>query len=159
MKYFEAIEIGETLDLGSHMFRAEEIIRYATRYDPQPFHTDEVAARSSLFGGLCASGWHTASVFMRKMVDAYGHQARLMEMAGDPVARLGPSPGFDELRWLKPVYAGNTIRYTAEVIGKSKLRSKAEWGLLTFRSEGVNQAGEPVFRLVGHTLIERAPEG
>ncbi|MCC2110874.1 MAG: MaoC family dehydratase [Hyphomicrobiales bacterium] len=157
MKYFEAIELGEKLDLGSHTFEAEEIIRYASRYDPQPFHVDEAAAKESFFGSLCASGWHTAAIFMRKMVEAYGRQARLMEMAGDPVARVGPSPGFDELRWLKPVYAGDTVSYTAEVIGKTELRSRPQWGLLHFRSEGLNQADEPVFRLVGYTLIERAP--
>ena len=155
MKFFEEIEIGETMELGSHVFHAEDIIRFAARYDPQPFHLDAEAAKDSLFGGLCASGWHTAAVFMRRMVEAFGHRARILEAAGEPVARLGPSPGFVELRWLKPVYAGDRVSYTTEIIDRKPLRSRPRWGLVTFRSEGRNQHDEPVFRLIGHGLVER----
>ena len=75
-----------------------------------------------------------------------------------PVARLGPSPGFDDLNWLKPVYKDDTVTYSATVTGKRALRSRPEWGLVAFCSEGVNQNGETVFRLNGHTLVEREPQ-
>ena len=86
------------------------------RYDPQPFHLDEAAAARSHFGALCASGWHTAAIWMRLMVDYRTRDGDAARARGEPVAALGPSPGFRELKWLKPVYVGDTITYATEVI-------------------------------------------
>ena len=97
MKYFEDIAVGERIAVGSHTFRADEIKTFATNFDPQPFHLDESAAENSHFGALCASGWHTAVVWMRLMVD---YRRRLSEAArarGEPVATMGPALGFREL--------------------------------------------------------------
>ena len=99
---FEDFAIGNRYELGRHTFSAEDIIQFATRYDPQPFHTDEVAAARSHFGGLVASGWHTASVYMKL-------QARAIAERGTDLAQSGPSPGFRNLRWPRPVFAGDTL--------------------------------------------------
>src|SRR3712207_4174250 len=104
MRFFEDIPLGERRAVGSHLFTAEEIKRFARAYDPQPFHLDEEAAAASHFGRLCASGWHTLAVWMKlnvRKVQQSGEQVRVAM----PIPRVGVSPGFDELRWLKPVYA------------------------------------------------------
>jgi acyl dehydratase len=120
--YFEDLVIGETEELGSHTFTADDIVGFARQFDPQPFHVDAEAARGSLFGALCASGWHTASVWMKRMV-GYRERTRADALArGERPARLGPSPGFSNLKWVKPVYAGDTIAYRSTVTAK---RAKA----------------------------------
>jgi acyl dehydratase len=155
MKFFEDIAVRERRAIGSHRFTAEEIKRFAAAYDPQPFHMDEAAARHSHFGGLCASGWHTLAVWMQLNVGEWQRQARELESAGMPVARIGPSPGFDELKWLKPVYAGATITFETEIIAKKPSRSRPEWGLISMRNIGRNEAGEHVISFIAHVFIER----
>ena len=155
MNFFEDIAVGERRQLGSHRFTAEEIKRFAAAYDPHPFHLDEAAGRDSHFGGLCASGWHTLAVWMQLNVRETERQARNLEMAGIPVARIGPSPGFDELKWLKPVFAGETISYEAEIIARKPSRSRPEWGLISMRNIGRNQAGEDVVSFIAHVFVER----
>ncbi|PLX35683.1 MAG: dehydratase, partial [Hyphomicrobiales bacterium] len=124
-KYFEDIHLGEQADLGSYQFTAEEIIRFAAAYDPQPFHVDEARAADSHFGGLIASGWHTAAIWMKLMV---AYQTRLARTRGLPEhgerPKMGPSPGFREMKWMAPVRAGDTIRYTSRVTEKIDLSSK-----------------------------------
>jgi acyl dehydratase len=158
MKYFEEIHVGDTFAVGRHSFTADEIKAFARRFDPQLFHLDEPAAERSHFGALCASGWHTAVVWMRLMVD---YRRGMMEAArarGEPVARLGPALGFRELKWLKPVYVGDLIEYTSEVIETRLSISRPRSGLMTIRSTGVNQNGEPVISFVSTTFVERRPE-
>ncbi|MEC9367384.1 MAG: MaoC family dehydratase [Pseudomonadota bacterium] len=154
--YFEDIEIGETAELGTHLFTEEDILSFARRFDPQRFHVDPVAAKDSLFGGLCASGWHTASVWMRLMVR---HQAALAARSGSEAfahqARLGASPGFRQLKWLKPVYPGDTIAYRSTITEKVELDSRPGWGLVCTLAEGFNQKGEPVISFVGQVFVER----
>jgi acyl dehydratase len=154
MKYFEEIAIGERQELGSHTFTVEEIKRFAKAFDPQPFHTDEAAAEASHFGRLCASGWHTLAVWMKLNVREMQRRAG-RERKGVRQARLGPSPGFEELRWLKPVYAGDTINFATEVIAAKPSRSRPEWGLVSIRNTGVNQHGETAISFVGHVFVER----
>ena len=157
MKYFEDVQLGERIGVGSHTFKADEIKAFATRFDPQPFHVDESAAERSHFGALVASGWHTAAVWMRLMVE---QRKRLMEAArarGEPVAAMGPALGFRELKWLKPVYADDTIDYASEVIETRISQSRPGLGLLSIRSTGVNQRGEPVISFVSTTFVERRP--
>lgn len=157
MRYFEDMEVGETAELGNHTFTAESIKRFARAFDPQPFHVDEDAAATSLFGGLCASGWHTAAVCIRLISD-YRLRNTDGETAADDHPGIGPSPGFDDLKWLKPVYAGQTIAFTTTVTGLRASRSRPEWGILTSLNEGRGQDGELVFSFVGHLFVPRRPQ-
>jgi acyl dehydratase len=127
------------------------------RFDPQPFHVDEAAAARSHFGALVASGWHTAVTWMRMMVE---QRRRLVEAArarGEPVAAIGPALGLRELKWLKPVYADDTIDYESEIIETRASESRRNLGLLTIRSTGINQHGEPVKSFISTTFVERRP--
>ena len=157
MKYFEDIQVGDTFEVGRHAFTADNIKAFATRFDPQLFHVDEAAAGRSHFGALCASGWHTALAWMRLMVDYRRRLDETMRARGEPVAGIGPALGFRELKWLKPVYVGDTIDYKSEVIETRVSNSRPGLGLMSFRTVGVNQNGEPVISLVSTTFVERRP--
>jgi acyl dehydratase len=153
--YFEDLVIGETEELGAYTFLPDDIIGFARQFDPQPFHVDAEAAKHSLFGGLCASGWHTASVWMKHMV-GYRDRIRAHALArGERPARLGPSPGFSNLKWLKPVYAGDTITYRTTVTAKRASASRPGWGLVFHHNTGTNQHGEEVFSFDGMVFWER----
>jgi acyl dehydratase len=155
MKFFEDVTVGEHFELGRHTFTADDIKAFARRFDPQPFHLDEEAAARSHFGALCASGWHTAAVWMRLMVEYQRRQDDMLRARGAGVATLGPSPGFRELKWLKPVYAGDTVSYGSEVVETRPSNSRPGWGLMTIRNSGVNQKGEPVISFVSVAFVER----
>jgi acyl dehydratase len=155
MKFFEDIAVGDRLELGRHTFTADVIKRFARRYDPQPFHVDEAAAAGSHFGALVASGWHTAAVWMRLMVEHHRRDMDAMRARGEPAAELGPSPGFRELKWLKPVYAGDTVGYATEIVEARPSNSRPAWGLITIRNGGVNQKGEPVISFVSTAFVQR----
>jgi acyl dehydratase len=151
---YERIVVGEVYQYGSHTFTAEEIKRFAGAFDPQPFHLDEEKAAAGPFGRLAASGWHTAAIMMRLFVT---HSAREVERAaarGEPVPRFGPSPGFDDLKWLRPVFAGDTITYSGRIIGKRESQSRPGWGIVSMETTGVNQNGEPVFVFTGHVFAQ-----
>jgi acyl dehydratase len=158
MKYFEDIQIGDVFPVGRHTFAANEIKAFAGRFDPQRFHMDEAAAEQSPFGALCASGWHTAVIWMRLMVDRRRALAEAARARGEPVAAMGPALGFRDLKWLKPVYVGDTIDYKSEVIERRPSASQPRSGLMTIISTGVNQNGEPVISFVSTTFVERRPE-
>jgi acyl dehydratase len=154
MMFFEEVVVGEIADLGAHTFTAEEIKRFASAFDPQPFHLDEAAAEASHFGKLCASGWHTLAVWMRLNVRRLQQLSDGRAAAGLAAARLGPSPGFEQLKWLRPVYVGDSVTFTTEVIAKRASRSRPGWGVVSMRSLGRNQAGEDVISFVGHVFVE-----
>jgi acyl dehydratase len=158
MKYFEDIQVGDVFEVGRYTFTADSIKAFAMRFDPQPFHLDEAAAERSHFGALVASGWHTAVAWMRLMVDYRRRMAEAARARGEPVAGIGPALGFRELKWLKPVYVGDTIEYKSEVIEMRLSDSRPLAGLMTFRSTGVNQRGEPVLSLISTTFVERRGE-
>ena len=158
MKFFEDIVVGERSELGSHTFTADDIKRFARRFDPQPFHVDEAAAARSHFGALVASGWHTASTWMRLMVEYQRREDDARRARGEPVAGLGPSPGFRDLKWLKPVYAGDTVTYATEVIETRTSNSRPQWGLMSIRNSGVNQKGEPVISFISVVFVQRRTE-
>ena len=158
MKYLEDIAVGEKAVLGSHLFTAEEIKAFAARFDPQAFHLDEEAARQSAFGGLCASGWHTVAIWMRLMIAHRRRESEARGARGEPVAQQGPSPGFRELKWLKPVYAGDTLTYTSEVLATRASASRRGWGLVTSLNTAVNQKGERVMSFIGNVFVERRPQ-
>jgi acyl dehydratase len=155
MKFFDDLEVGVRRELGKHTFTAEEIKRFATIYDPQPFHIDEEAAKHSHFGKLCASGWHTAAVCMRMIVDANKRLATEMTDRGEKTAKVGPSPGFTNLQWLKPIYVGDTITFISELIEKRPLQSRPGWGMIRNRVFGINQNGVEVYQFEGIAFIER----
>ena len=115
MHFFEDLVVGQRREVGSFTFTAEDIKRFATQFDPQRFHLDEEAGRNSLFGGLAASGWHVGSVCMKLLVADGQRQAKEAAARGETVAVWGPSPGFRELRWIKPVLAGDTIAFASEI--------------------------------------------
>ena len=121
---FDAIAIGRHFDFGVYEFTAERIKDYACQFDPQIFHLDEAAAEKSAFGGLCASGWHTASALMRLQVDYFAALAN----QGETLPRFGMSPGFDNLKWLKPVYAGDRVAYSGTVARQTAVALAARTG-------------------------------
>ncbi len=155
MKFFEDIRVGDVYDVGRYTFTADNIKAFARRFDPQPFHVDEIAAERSHFGALCASGWHTALAWMRLMIDYRRRMDEAMQARGETVAGIGPALGFRDLKWLRPVYVGDTVAYKSEVIETRLSESRSHAGLMTFRSTGVNQKGEPVISLISTTFVER----
>lgn len=157
MKYLDDIHVGDRFELGSHTFTAAEIKSFAGRFDPQRFHLDEAEAERSHFGALCASGWHTAAIWMRLMVDYRRRAAEAARSRGEPVAATGPAPGFRDLKWLKPVYVDDTISYMSEVTHARVSASRPGWGLLTTRGSGVNQRGEIVISFESTVFVERRP--
>jgi acyl dehydratase len=155
MHFFEDLVVGQRREVGSFTFTAEDIRRFATQFDPQRFHLDEEAGRNSLFGGLAASGWHVGSVCMKLLVADGQRQAKEAAARGEQVAVWGPSPGFRELRWIKPVLAGDTIAYASDIESLRTSEKRPEWGILQARNTGTNQRGEPVFSLLATAFVPR----
>ena len=143
-RYFEDFEAGETIELGNVEVSEDEIVEFARRYDPQTFHIDAERAKDSIYGGLIASGWHTAALCMRLLVDG---------VFGDSSA-MG-SPGVDELRWLKPVRPGDVLAGRITVLERVPSRSKPDRGIVRFRAELDNQHGETVLRFDGLAMMGR----
>ena len=144
--YFEDFVAGSTYQLGSRVVSREEIIAFAREFDPQPFHVDEQAAEKGPFGGLAASGWHTAPIFMRLYVDALLGRS----------ASMG-SPGGDELRWLVPVRPGDTLSGRVTIERTEPSGHRADRGTVHMQSELVNQDGEVVMRLRARGYFARRP--
>ncbi|MEL7229339.1 MAG: MaoC family dehydratase [Pseudomonadota bacterium] len=142
MLHFEDFPEGLSLPLGPHHFDAESIIRFAEQFDPQPFHLDAHSPAAKQLGGLIASGWHTCSALMRMMCDAY-----LLNTASQG------SAGLDEVRWLKPVFAGDTLTGTATVDSRRVLNSRPNMGVVNFTYLMNNQKGEPVLRMRGMGFV------
>jgi len=147
MMYWEDFQPGDRIEMGRHTFTPEEIVAFARQFDPQPFHVDAEAAKKSFFGGLIASGWHTCSIGMRLTVESHVNRT----------ASLG-SPGLDNIRWLKPVRAGDTISYSRIVLESRASESRPGVGLVKSRWEAVNQAGETVMTMEGWGMFGRRPK-
>ncbi len=155
MSFFEDIRLGDRAIVGQHTFTAADIKSFALRFDPQRFHVDEVAAEQSHFGALCASGWHSTIMFMRLMLE-YERRANEAALArGERVAQLGPALGLRELRWLIPVYAGDTLEYASEVVELRISNSRPDVGLMSVRITGINQRGELAISYLSTTFVER----
>ncbi|WP_267394000.1 MULTISPECIES: MaoC family dehydratase [unclassified Sphingomonas] len=147
MQYFEDIAVGDTASFGRYAVTREEVIAFAERYDPQPFHLSDQAAAATHFGRLSASGWHTCAMTMAMLVEhstAIGH------------AGLG-SPGLDELRWLRPVYPGDTLRCETEVLDARRSASRPEMGLLKSRMTVFNQDDVAVMTFVSNLMVATRP--
>jgi acyl dehydratase len=152
-QYWEEVEIGQRRDLGTYTFTEEEIIRFARKYDPQPFHIDPDAAKNSIFGGIIASGWHTVAIWMKLSI-----AERARSAGTSPLQRAGVSPGYEDMRWLKPVRPGMTLRYAAQTTGKVELQSRQDFGILLTSNEAHGENGELVFRFTGKSLVRRRPK-
>jgi acyl dehydratase len=155
MRFFEDIQVGQRREIGSFTFAADGIKAFAAQFDPQAFHLDEEAGRKSLFGGLAASGWHVGSVCMKLLVADGQREASEMVARGEKVGVWGPSPGFRELRWIRPVLAGDTISFASEIESLRASSSRPEWGVLEARNTGTNQKGEPVFSMLAIAFVPR----
>lgn len=149
MKYYEDIEVGSTQSFGSYTVTLEEVTDFASKYDPQPFHLDEEFAATTHFGRLSASGWHTCAMTMAMMVE---------NMKNEESAGLG-SPGVDQLRWVKPVYPGDTLRCETEVLEKRRSAKRPEMGIFKSRGRTFNQHGELVLEMVSNGLIRTRDPG
>jgi acyl dehydratase len=159
MGFFEDMQIGQHRELGSFTFTAELIKEFARQFDPQRFHLDEEEGRKSLFGGLAASGWHVASVCMKLLVADGQREASEAAARGEEVAVWGPSPGFRELRWIKPVLAGDTISFSSEVESLRPSAKRPEWGIMQARNIGTNQRGELVYSFLATGFVPRRNPG
>lgn len=157
MPYFEDITIGNRRELGSFTFLADDIKKFAAKFDPQPFHLDEEAGRKSVFGGLAASGWHVSAIFMKLTVAHFKREAEAALARGEKPVAAGPSPGFDDLRWIRPVLAGDTLTYVSEISSLRALESRPQWGLVGFHNSATNQRGELVFSFEGKAFAPRRP--
>jgi len=152
MRLIELTPPGRKVITGTMTFAAEDIVRFARKYDPQPFHTDPEAARHSVFGGLCASGWHTCAGWMKTYIAYRDAEMARLEAQGLTPPKLGPSAGFKKLQWLRPVYAGDSITYSIELVSSRPLASRpGTWLNLTI-NDGVNQNGDVVMRYDGTVL-------
>ena len=154
--YYEDQRIGAVSAYGAHTFTRDGIIAFAVLYDPQPFHLSEEGAKASMYGSLIASGWHTASICMRLMIDARDRARAQHAALGEPLAQLGVSPGFRDMRWPAPVRPGDTIAYSGRVESARETK-RPQWGLVTSRNTGVNQHGAEVFAFTSIVLWERRP--
>ena len=144
--WWEDLVPGSVRDLGSITVSRDDILRFAREFDPQPFHLDDRAGEASVFGGLCASGWHTCALAMRLMVTEFLSQS----------ASLG-SPGMESVQWLKPVFPGDTLSLRHRIIESRPMNSRPDVGLVRTVWEMHNQRGEPVLHMDGYGMFRRRP--
>ena len=142
--YWEDLQPGTVRELGSVTVSTEEIKDFAEQFDPQPFHIDEAAGKRSIYGNLCASGWHTCAMAMRLTVDNFLNDSSSMG-----------SPGLESLRWLKPVYPGDTLMLKHSITESRPLRKRADIGLVRSTWEMFNQNGEKVLEMEGYSMFRR----
>jgi acyl dehydratase len=152
MRMTELYAFGAKTDIGFYTFDEETIIRFATRFDPQVFHVDAEAAKKTLFGGLCASGWHSCAGWMKTFVAYWTEETARLKRDGLIPPTLGPSPGFQKLQWLRPVFAGDTVRYSVTLLSSRNLTSRPGWILNSILCEGENQNGIAVIRFESTVL-------
>lgn len=155
--WFEDLTVGAETSLGQATFTRDLIIEFARRYDPQPFHMDDEAASRSLFGRLAASGWHTASTWMKQFVDTRTKFEKERPPGAEPAPRPGPSPGFTKLRWHRPVLVDDTVSYSSELVDK-RVTSRPGWGLIFSHNKGVNQNGVLVYEFTGSAFWPLRPK-
>jgi acyl dehydratase len=145
---YEDLEVGLVLDLGTKAVTADEIVEFAREFDPQPMHLDEAAGKASILGGLSASGWHTCSMYMRMVCDAF-----ILQSTSEG------SPGIEYVRWKKPVLAGDTLTGRATITTKRRSKSRPDIGFANCRGELMNQRGESVLELENTGMFRlRNPE-
>lgn len=148
--WWEDIELNVTTAIGSHRFEEAEMIRFSRQFDPQPFHIDPVAAKESFYKGIIASGWHVCCVWMRLMIE----HGRRRAAEGIP-SRGGVSPGFLDLRWVKPTRPGMTLHYDSTTHEKIELKSRKDVGLIRSLNLAVDDNGETVMSFTGQGFVQR----
>jgi acyl dehydratase len=144
MRLSELLPAGERREIGTYHFDADKIMDFANKFDPQYFHTDAERAKDSVFGGLCASGWHVCAAIMRANVDNIVAQAKAVAKAGGTPPKLGPAPGIRNLKWLKPVFAGDTIRIFMRFNSDRPVPSRPGRFIADLTYEAENEQGEIV---------------
>lgn len=149
MIYFEDLEVGAETYFGSYEVTREEVLEFARKFDPQPFHLSDEAAASTHFGRLAASGWHTCAMTMATIIRHFSEH--------EPQAGLG-SPGVDELRWLKPVYPGDTLHVRGKIVDKTPSRSRPDLGTFRTQTTVINQDEAPVMCFTSIVMIRRRPQ-
>ena len=147
MIYWEDLQVGAESEFGHYDVTREEVLEFARKYDPQPFHLSDEEAAKTHFGRIAASGWHTTAMSMAVIA---------RHVVADEQAGLG-SPGIDELRWLKPVYPGDRLTVRGEILDKTPSRSKPEIGSFRTWTTVTNQDDVPVMRFTSIVLIRRMP--
>ena len=147
MKYFEDMVVGTKSRFGRHEVTREDVLDFAGKYDPQPFHLSDEEAAKTHFGRIAASGWHTAGMAMRMIVDNF---------TNEKVASLG-GLGIDELRWLKPVYPGDVLSLETEVLEKNVSKSRPEMGIFRTKTTVFNQNDEPVMHYTTIAMVATRP--
>src|SRR3954452_17726741 len=147
MRYFEDIRVGDRASFGSYAVTRDEVLEFARKYDPQPFHLSDEEAAKTHFGRLSASGWHTAAMTMAVIA---------RKVVGEKQAGLG-SPGIDELRWKKPVYPGDTLHVRGKIIEKTPSRSRPQMGSFRTQTNVTNQDDQLVMSFISIVLIQRSP--
>ena len=148
MKHYEDITVGTRQSFGRYEVTRDAVIEFASKFDPQPFHLDDDAARSSLFGGLAASGWHTCAMVMGLMARNFLLQS----------SSLG-SPGLEKLKWLRPVYPGDTLTVRQRIVESRPMASRPDVGLVRSVWEAFNQDGEQVLMMDGYGMFRRRTPG
>ena len=145
-RYLEDFAVGQTFGSGHLTIDKERIKAFGAEFDPQPFHVDEKAARDTLFRGLAASGWHTAALTMRLLVESE------LKPAGGLVGA-----GFEDLRWPRPVRPGDELHVLSEIIEVRPSKSRPEQGVIKMKTTTLNQNGEPVQVFIGNLIVPRRP--
>lgn len=160
-QWLEDMELGHRIELGDWRMDEAEMIAFAHKFDPQPFHIDPEAAAASHFGGIVASGWFTVACWMRAMMTQRKEQIEKHQPVADdtpgPKPAVGPSPGFLDMRWTTPVRPGDVITFSTTSAEKVMMKSRPEWGIIRSRNEGVNQNGEQVLHFIGQGMVMRKP--
>lgn len=141
----DIMTVGDTVEMGSYEFTADRIVEFASQFDPQFFHIDAEKAKNSVLGGLCASGWHISAAMMKCNVQAIKRQAKEVIEAGGVPPKIGPSPGFKNMKWLKPAYAGDTVTYFMRFTGSRPIPNRPGRNIVEICYEGRNQGGDLIF--------------
>ena len=152
--FMEEIVLEEPVALGSYTFTRENMLAYSLKFDPVGFHVDDAAAGLSPFGAITAAGLHVACGWMACFVESNTRARETLERAGKLLPEIGPSPGIKNMRWLKPVYAGDVISFSTMATAKRPLASRPGWAMVTGYNDGVNQHGELVFSFESAVLTK-----
>jgi acyl dehydratase len=150
--FMEEIELQKRVALGSYSFTRENMLAYSLKFDPVGFHVDEEAGKASIYGAVTAAGLHVGSGWMACFVGSNTAARHALQQAGKPLPEIGPSPGFKNMKWTKPVFVGDVISYFTTATQKRTLASRPGWGMVTSYCEGVNQHGDLVFTFEGAIL-------
>jgi acyl dehydratase len=153
--FMEEIALGQRVALGSYTFSVDNMLAYSRKFDPVGFHVDAAAGKASVYGAMTAAGLHVGCGWMVCYIDCNTRARATLEAAGQRLPEIGPSPGFKNMRWMKPVFAGDEVSYFTTASAKRALASRPGWGMVSGFNEGVNQHGELVFSFESAVLTAR----